>query len=255
MKTKFKHGLKVWSTNRDFHEDIIRLYEQNYFYYIEIYVKPNTFNEHAEYWKSLPIPYVIHAPHYGDGMNLSVTTQENHNKSLLDEARRFADTLKSDTIILHSGVGGKLEETIRQIKNFNEPRLVIENKPKLGQQNEACLGYSPESIETIIEQTGLGFCFDVGHGICAANSSHIPPLETIKKFKTLKPRMWHVTDGSWHSEFDRHDHYGEGDYPLNKIFALIPEGAMVTNEAYKKSLLNLSCFKHDIETLAKIIYT
>jgi len=57
-----------------------------------------------------------------------------------------------------------------------------------------------------MEKLGVEFCFDFGHAVCAANSLKKKPMEFIKEFLELKPRLYHLTDGFFKNEKDEHLH-------------------------------------------------
>jgi len=168
------------------------------------------------------------------------------------ESIEFTERLKAKYIIFHPGVNGDIKETINQLKQINDKRVIIENKPHFGLNNENCIGHSPNDIKMIIEETGFGFCLDIGHAICSANSKNINPLDYIESFIDLKPVMYHLTDGDYYSQYDSHLHFGEGNYPIKEIVKMIKPEKMVTNEAKKKSLDNLDDFIIDMEYLKKI---
>jgi sugar phosphate isomerase/epimerase/RimJ/RimL family protein N-acetyltransferase len=238
-------GLKLGSTNTSYTEDILSFYEAGYFQYIELFAAPGSFNNTIEYWKQFQIPIIIHAPHSFAGMNISLFEERENNKKKLQETFQFADALKSETIIFHSGVNGKIEETINQLRPFVDSRCVIENKPMKGLNGEKCLGSTPEEIKYISDELKMGFCLDFGHAICAANSMKKEPLEFIKKFLALNPRMYHLTDGDYSGEYDSHLHYGNGTFPVKELLKIVPNEAQVTNEAKHDSDLKLDDFKND----------
>ena len=49
-------------------------------------------------------------------------------------------------IIVHGGHTGNIEETIRQVAQLNDSRIILENKPKVGINDEACVGWSPDEF-------------------------------------------------------------------------------------------------------------
>ncbi len=249
---KYKIGLKLWSINKNYNQDIVDLYKNNYFDYIELYIKPGTYDEFVKFWQTHKIPYTIHAPHYGDGVNLSERSKIIYNQACYNESARFADQLNADYIIFHPGVNGKLEETVRQLVILNDKRIIIENKPRYGLNNENCIGYSPEEISLIKKETGYNCCLDFGHAICAAKSLSVNHIDYIKSFIKLQPVVFHLTDGDINSSKDIHEHYGKGNFPIAEIVSLIPSDSKITNEAKKNSNSDLNCFRDDIEYLCKL---
>jgi len=238
-------GLKLGSINLNYTKDILLFFEAGYFQYIELFAVPGSFNDAIGYWKQFSIPIIIHAPHSFAGMNISLPEERENNKIKLQETFNFADALKSETIIFHSGVNGKIEETINQLRPFADSRCVIENKPMRGLNGEKCIGYTPEEIKNISNELQIGFCFDFGHAICAANSLNKEPFEFINEFLVLNPRMYHLTDGDYKGEYDSHFHYGKGTFPIKELLKMVPDGARVTNEAKHDSDLKLNDFKED----------
>jgi deoxyribonuclease IV len=251
----YKLGLKLWSTNKNYIKEAVRLYDDKIFNYIELYIKPNSFKEYIHIWKELKIPFVIHAPHFMDGFCLSCSEKERDNKILAQEAFRFADDLKADTVIFHPGVNGKIEETARQIQLLQDKRVTIENKPYYALNNLGiCNGYSSEEISFIKEKTGCSFCLDIGHAICAANAHKQDPIKYLAKFIKLDPQMFHLTDGDYKGIYDTHKHFGQGNFPLKEISQLVPKNSIITNEAYKDSKDSLEDFCEDVKYLKEMVF-
>jgi len=238
-------GLKLGSKNINYTEHILMFFEAGYFQYIELFTVPGSFNDTIGYWKQFSIPIIIHAPHSSAGMNLSLSEERESNKIKLQETFQFAEVLKSEIIIFHSGVNGEIEETINQLRPFIDSRCVIENKPMKGLNEEKCLGTTPQEIKFISKELQIDFCFDFGHAICAANSIKSEPFKFINEFILLKPRMYHLTDGDYTSEYDSHLHYGKGTFPIKELLNMVPNEKKVTNEAKHNSEINLEDFKED----------
>jgi deoxyribonuclease-4 len=245
-------GLKLGSKNTNYNEDILSFFEAGYFQYIELFTVSESFNDTIEYWKQFHIPIIIHAPHSYAGMNLSLIEERENNKKKLRETFQFADMLKSETIIFHSGVNGEIDETIHQLRPFVDSRCVIENKPVKGLNGEKCLGVIPEEIKYISNELRTGFCLDFGHAICAAKSLKREPFKFIKEFIALNPRMYHLTDGDYKDEYDSHLHYGKGSFPIKELLRMIPDEAKITNEAKHDSDLKLDDFKKDFLYVSNI---
>ena len=238
-------GLKLGSKDKNYSKEILSLYEAGYFQYIELFAATESFEDTIGYWKQFYMPVIIHAPHSLAGMNLSLIKERENNNKKLKETFSFADTLKSEYIIFHSGVDGIIEETITQLQSFADTRCLIENKPAKGLNGEKCLGSIPEEIKHIMGELQIGFCLDFGHAICAANSLKMEPLKLINEFLALKPQMYHLTDGDYSGEYDTHFHYGKGTFPLNELLKMVKDGAKITNEAKLNSDIDLHYFKED----------
>ena len=192
-----KIGLKLWNINVDFYpKEAQKLFYDEIFDYIELYIVPNNLDK-IKVWKKLNIPIDIHAPHYAHKLNLSKKESYDLNYKKYLEAKRYADELDSQIIVFHGGAGGSYKETAEQLSKFCDNRIIIENKPydTLDFVNENYyVGASFEEITYIMENAKCGFCLDVGHAICAANSFGINPYEYIERFCTLNPLRIHLSD-------------------------------------------------------------
>ena len=238
-------GLKLGTENNNYTNDIIAYYKLGYFQYIELFVITGSFNDSIEYWKQFSIPIIIHAPHSSAGMNPSLREERINNKKKILETIKFADALNAEFIIFHPGIDGNIEETIEQLFPFADSRLLIENKPLKGLNNEKCLGFLPEDLKFVINELKCGFCLDIGHAICASNSLKIESLDFVKEFFLLNPAVYHLADGDYSSEKDMHLHYGDGNFPIKSLLKMIPEFSRITNEAKHNSYNNLDDFKKD----------
>lgn len=244
-------GLKLWSINTDYYfEEAKRLYLEGIFNYIELYVVPGSLST-LQRWKSLDIPYIIHHPHFAHGFNLAKATQEEANKVIYSEVKRFADELQAPYIIFHGGIDGHVEETARQMKALEEPRALIENKPLVALPNrmggEVCRGATPEELQYIMATTKCGFCFDVGHAVCAANSLQREPYAYLKELNLLEPKIYHLSDVmDMNSPYDAHPHLGTGELDIAKLKReLFPSNAKISVETNKSSKTELNDFKED----------
>lgn len=254
MRGVFRFGLKLWSNNDNYLKEAVSLFEKGAYQYIEIYMLPGTEQKMVDIWKGLEIPYVVHAPHYQAGLNLAKKESREANFRLINETQKFADSLAADKIIVHPGIAGDIKETAMQIKEINEPRLLVENKPYYAIIDDLiCNGTTPGEIELVMKENGIGFCLDIGHAFCAARGLKKEPMEFLKSFLNLKPEMFHLTDGDYESVYDRHDHIGKGNYDIKKIVALIPKWMKVTVETVKDFKDSLTDFEEDIKAIKGMI--
>jgi sugar phosphate isomerase/epimerase len=252
----YKFGLKLWSTNENYVADAVRLYNEGFYHYVELYIIPDSFNKCINLWTNLDIPYIIHAPHFRNGMNLAKKEYFDINMKLAEETKKFADELNANIIIYHPGIAGDLEETVRQLNIINDNRIIIENKPYYTVLNDGniCNGHSHEEIKYILDNTNTGFCLDIGHCFCSANAKKIEPMEYLRQFLTLNPKLFHLTDNDYNSPIDKHYHFGQGNFNVKKIFSVLPSDVSITIETNKDFKDNLSDFEKDINCLNEGFY-
>lgn len=246
-------GLKLWSTNTDYYfEEAKRLYTEKIFSYIELYVIPGT-TETIEKWKALEIPINIHCPHFLNGFNLADISKRDKNRDIYDQVKLFADELSSDYIVFHGGVDGDIEETAQQLQSFNDSRAIIENKPYRPRPDIStgiCRGATIEEIQYLISRVSCGFCLDIGHAICSANSQKIDIWNYVEKFNKLNPRVYHLTDlYDINSEYDTHAHLGHGQMNIQKALTFIKKNSKLTVETEKSNKADLRDFEEDVYNL------
>lgn len=252
-------GLKLYSTNLFYIPKAASLYAEGVFQYIELYVEPGTTVEQLPAWERLDIPMVLHAPHSLSGLNLSLKESEADNRQLISQVETFHRALHPRWVIFHSGTNGTVDETIRQLKMFKSdfPTVfegaVVENKPRKGLKGEYCIGASPEELERIILETGLGFCLDFGHAICHAATAGENDMRIIDRFVRLKPALFHISDGYVTSERDSHLHFGDGDFRIDALLGKMPPGSWLSIETQKDESLDLEDFRKDMQFLEKLV--
>lgn len=228
-----KLGIKIWTRdvvkNRDFFNQAVKAAKDGTFEYIELFVFPNSYKETeaviANEMKGCPV--IIHNSHSAYGFDVGDKTALANNLRDVQDSQKFADMLGAEIIIVHAGCGDKpenLDETIRQFKIFNDERIAIENMPYLCNVSRKLLnGTFPEQIAAVQKAVGCKFCLDFSHAQCAANYYQRDFEETIRAFQALKPDMYHLCDGFRDEIYDKHLHFGEGNYDLaylvNEIIA------------------------------------
>ncbi|MFC1894512.1 sugar phosphate isomerase/epimerase family protein [Candidatus Dependentiae bacterium] len=249
-----KIGLKLWSTNKYYSQDIIKFYDQGLFDYIELFAYPASYKDTISLWKSFDIPYIIHGAHSNFGFNLSKKDCSKTNIKLADEAKRFADKLNAEIIIFHPGIDGDIKETVKQFNKIKDERVIVENKPYYTIDKKlVCNGNSPEEIDFVLKNTGIGFCLDFGHAICSANAQNKDWFSYLKEFLEFNPKMFHLSDGDITGVIDQHRHLGDGSFDYKRIFSVLQENFIMSIETEKKHQDSLRDFKEDIRFLSKII--
>lgn len=248
---RWRLGIKFGTEDIQYVPEINRMHAQGLFDYIELFIIPGTVSPRINAWITLQkqgIPFVIHAPHFMKGFNLARSECFAGNKAMLAEVLRAADLLQASFIIMHPGINGTETETIRQLSQLRDPRMLIENKPYHVITGEpiVCNGYAPEHIQAIMESCGVGFCWDIGHALCAANAVKESQHDYCARFLQLNPSMVHVSDGDRAGLLDQHAHIGSGSYPLRDILPHVSADCMMTIETEKSHTFMLADLENDI---------
>ncbi|MGL1930803.1 MAG: sugar phosphate isomerase/epimerase [Desulfotalea sp.] len=241
-------GLKLFSSNVNLINEATKLFHENLFQYIELYILPGTLQETLNKWKDVPIPFVVHAPHSDHGMNLSLRKFESGNLKLLRESQQFADVLQADIIIFHGGHSGTITETLRQVTNLKDSRFCMENKPPLGLSNQRCVGWHPDEFYQVVKCEDIGgIVLDFGHASCTAVSLQHDSYRVVQDFLKYKPRVFHLSDGLGDSEQDSHLNLGLGNLDIDSFLSVLPTGAMLTLETPRSNLEVLDEFVLDAQ--------
>ena len=241
-----KFGLKLWSTDSGLIKEAERLIKENVFDYIELMVIPDS--EILPFQK-INVPYIIHIAHEGLGLNIADKKKKEFNLKVINQSIEWANKLNAKYLILHPGF-----EEIEIAKDFltkiNDKRILIENMPKFGNDNEKMIGFTPEEIKEL-KKDKFGFCLDFGHAIKAAASLKRDYKQYIKEFLKLNPQVFHISDGMLNKEHDVHLDIGRGEYDLKFLANCIKENKSkyLTLETPKD---NLDSCKQDLENLKKL---
>lgn len=256
----YRIGLKLWSVNTGAYlREAERLFAEGFFSYIELFVVPDTMVTLGA-WERLHVekgvPFVIHNAHAATGFNLAERAAEARNREIYAQTRAFADALDARHVIFHGGVDGSIEETARQLKSLEEPRALLENKPAKPLPNNAgvtsCRGATIDEIDHVLVEAGCGFCLDVGHAVCAANTQGIEPYAYAEELNgRFSPAMFHLSDvADMSSQYDAHPHLGTGTLDIPRLKRTIfPPDAAISIETVKDSPVNLDDFARDVESL------
>lgn len=178
-------------------------------------------------FKNFNMPFVIHCQHAIFGINNADKQLYQKNLNSFNSAKKVADMLKAEKIILHPGnmknEACSRENSINFIKSLKDKRIIIENMP---QENALC--NSPEQLKEFIDKTGYGFCFDINHTILHAQNIKKDYKAMIKDFLQLKPKHFHLGG----QKFMGADHlcFADSELNLKEILSLLPKDAEITLE-------------------------
>lgn len=257
MSRKYKKiGIKLFSSNVEAAKAAAKLHEKKLIDYIELMALPNSYQKTINCWREIGVPFIIHAPHSKQGFNLSLESKLHSNLKMFKETKAFADALKAKYIIIHPGLLGEIDETIKQIKRLNDSRLIIENNPFISLFQTKCVGFAPIDINRAKKEAGIGFCLDITHAIKAANAIGADPYEYLRSFCLIAPVVVHVCDCSMAGAFDEHRNLGRGGidyYKVVKYLNNIKHSLMLTLEVPEKNYQTLKGTIADVLKLKVIL--
>lgn len=249
-------GIKIWTRdvvkNINFFNQAVKAAKEGKFDYIELFVFPNSYEASCTTIEKemKGIKTIIHNSHSAYGFDAGDKDAFENNLHDINDSKKFADMLGAEIIIVHAGCGNtpeNIEETIRQFKLFGDKRIAVENMAYLCNESRKIQhGVFPEQIKQIKEQAGCKFCLDFSHATCAANYYQRNPLEEIKKYQELKPDMYHICDGFSDEIYDKHKHFGTGNYDLAFLVnQIIADNAYVTMETGEKPPVDIQPWLDD----------
>jgi deoxyribonuclease-4 len=219
------------------------LIETGVFQYVELMPVPNTdVTPFLEY----DFCYIIHVTTEQYGFNIADKEKKEANMKIIDECIRWADTLDARYVVLHPGFGS-LDTALTFLESLDDRRILVENMPKVGLRNESMVGHTPLHISTLMGDTS-GFCLDFGHAIKAAISEGREYKEYVREFMTLKPNMFHLSDGTLSNEKDEHLAVGSGDYDFSFLMKCIPPSAYATVEIGRHT----DSLEEDVKSVEKL---
>lgn len=248
-----KFGLKLWSSNTDMVNQAIQLIDEKIFDYIELFVVPETRISPF----LIDVPYVIHIPHHHFGVNIGEASKKDYNLKKINESITWADKLNARYLILHAG-HGSMEDAADILREITDNRLLIENMPKVGLNNEHMIGYSPEQIEELIRNSDRGLCLDFGHAVKAAVSLGEDYKEYVKVFLGCEPKVFHISDGMLSCEKDEHLNFGKGEFDFKYLLGCVRscfsklitiETLRVNQQSLQEHVQNVNFLKNTIKIL------
>jgi len=211
----FHYGLKLWSSNQTHLSRAVELVNENDFSYIELTPIPYT---KIDVFEQLNVPFNIHITTERHDVNIADANKREYNLKAINRCIEWADRLNAKYLILHPGFGD-LNDAIEVLDEINDKRILIENMPAIGINDESMRGYDVDEIKEYISM-GFGFCLDINHAVKASISLKLNYLENIRNLLDVGPSMLHISDGNLVQERDEHLDIGKGDYDFLAILEL-----------------------------------
>lgn len=245
-----KYGIKLWTINKNRFEEAVDLFNKKQIDFIELYIVPYSFEqkELEIFKKNITI---IHSPHHKH--NFDVFNLDKEKRAIFkNQIIKTADFLNSKNIVLHAGIGRSVKLLEKNLKSIYDKRIIIENMPKVGLNNDICFGYSIEQLKFFKKSFDLSICFDIGHAIKSAISQKIDYKEYLRDaINELKPWYFHICGGNLNNEKDEHLNLWEGGFDLKWIKNLLLKTVLKKN-AYLVFEVpkNKNNLKNDIKNIA-----
>jgi len=211
-----RYGLKFWTTNKkDLFKETVQLFKKKEIDFIELYVVPDSLlSEGRDILNDLKnIPTVVHAPHGEHNFNV-FELDDSKIEFFKNQIIKTADFLNSKFIIVHAEVGDSYEIFKENIRKINDRRILIENMPKVGVNDELCFGYSYRQLK-FIRDCGFNLCLDLAHAVKSAISQNLDYKEFIKKLIfELNPFYFHISNGKLSTAKDEHRDLFDGEFDI-----------------------------------------
>ncbi len=240
-----KIGLKLWSKNYDLINEAQRLIEEDIFQYIELMVVPKT---EISPFQKIKVPYIVHMSHWELGTNIADKKKKESSQKVIKQCIEWTDKLNANYLILHPGFGS-ITDALEFLEKINDERILIENTPKIGQNDEKMIGFTPEQIKELMGNK-FGFCLDFSHAIKAAISLKKDYKKYVEDFLKLNPKMFHLSDGTLNNEKDEHLNIKKGQFDFDFLANCIRKNnKFVTLETPR---INLSSLEEDLENMEKL---
>lgn len=214
-----KYGLKLWSTNKkELFKEAAELFKNREIDFVELYIVPDSFlpGESDFLNDSKNVPTTLHAPHMEHGFDV-FNIDDEKAETFKNQVIKIADYLNSRFIVVHAALGDSQKIFKKNIQKIIDKRILVENMPKIGLENEICFAHSYLQLK-LIKDSGFNICLDLSHAINSAASQKIDYKEFIEKLIFgLNPIYFHLCGGSKSSVKDEHKNLFDGDFDIKWI--------------------------------------
>ncbi|MGA2418078.1 MAG: hypothetical protein ABSF55_02475 [Candidatus Staskawiczbacteria bacterium] len=217
--SNIKFGLKLWSIDsKDLFEEAGQLFKRKEIDFVELYIVPDSLLPgKSDILNCLRnIPTTIHAPHMEHNFDV-FTLDDSKIEIFKNQVIKIADFLNSKFIVVHAMVGDSQEIFKKNIIKISDPRILIENSPKIGLDNRICSAHSYDQLESI-KDSGCNLCLDFSHAIKSAAAQNIDYKKFIEKLIfELDPSYFHLCNGKTNNVKDEHRDLFDGEFDLKWI--------------------------------------
>jgi hypothetical protein len=191
-----------------------------------------------------PLPIVIHALHFGFGVNFADPDLVEKNREAVDFAVELADKVGAEKIIVHPGrlvnESCSVEEAVEFFKGLDS-RIIIENQT-VREDKGICA--RPDEMRSFVEKVGREICFDVNHAMEVAcedalvdsdkklpgAGSGVDYFSYIEEFVGMGPAHCHLGGGIAGDRHREHLSFEGSDFSIERVLGMLPGDAWVTIE-------------------------
>jgi hypothetical protein len=216
-----KIGVKTYDN-----ENFLKHFEDKSDFFEVMAVQKNDYS----FLKNFYLPIVIHAEHQAFGFNPADISKKEFNLKSVNFARRIADVVNSEKIIVHPGdlydSNCSLENSINFFNELNDGRICIENLPTRKSKIRLCSSLT--ETENFLRETKTKFCFDINHTLELANDFS-GDYSFIKEYIKLNPAHYHF-GGQKLSKPNDHLCLEDSELDLKKILSYYPRDAEISLE-------------------------
>ena len=238
---EIEFGLKVMSNKPELVREMNSLHKKGVISYAEIYY---LFGTDIGPFNGCSMPLVVHCDHTENGLNICDNGEKRFE--MLDRLLEASDTVDAKYVIIHAGFGER-KNAIEFLERADDKRIILENMPKVGINNERMIGFDEKEMKALAGER-FSTCLDFSHAARASVSLKRSYNELVLGLMELNPKMFHLSDADFRGEKDNHMKLGRGELDLRFVRGCIEKNRsrMVTMETPKS---DMNSFKEDLENI------
>ncbi|HCE48725.1 MAG: hypothetical protein A2295_02295 [Candidatus Jacksonbacteria bacterium RIFOXYB2_FULL_44_15] len=195
-----KYGLKMWDQNYDLFSEAVALFNDARIDFIELYYSPETLPDYQKLALLKDIPITIHATH---DFGFREFIFKDAQLEIWRNTQKLADFFAAPYIVVHAGLTTKFSDWAVNLRQIDDPRIIIENMAAYDLFDQKMYGHSLVELQEIHSLKPI--CFDFEKAVKAACSQNIPHQLFVEQcIKILQPFYFHLSGGDKDSPRDEH---------------------------------------------------
>lgn len=221
-----KYGLKIWSNNAPFFDEVVLRYKKDEFDFAEVYSNGMVEHDYIALKKIKKIPVLgVHIGH--------LDKQGFHNFFLTEEqikpwrrTKALADFFNAPRIIVHPAVEHTIETFWENLEKLNDGRIIIESMPMLSPFDSKLrkFGGSLADLREIHKQKQI--CLDVSKFIKACIYYDVDYKKSIAEaLRDLQPDYFHISGCRIDNPIDQHDNLYDATFDIVWVHNILEDYA------------------------------